>query len=90
MCVRPGRPKSAYCKRGHARIRGQKRCVLCRRYRDRLKYQTNADFKRRKIEYQRQWRKDFFVENGYWASKLYDRKPVKRLPRAGVTQGQQS
>jgi hypothetical protein len=63
-----GRPKTTHCKRGHERVPGETSCVICRRYRERLRYEMNAALREKKCAYQSQWRKDFFAKNGYWAS----------------------
>ncbi|WP_130214516.1 hypothetical protein [Bradyrhizobium genosp. SA-3] len=68
---RVGRPRSTHCKRGHERVAGEKSCVACRRFRERLKYRFNEEFREKKKVYQRGWRKDFFDKNGFWAAELY-------------------
>lgn len=62
--MRVGRPKTTHCKRNHPRVPGEKSCIKCRRYRERLKYQFNEEFRERKKAAQRQWRKDFVFAHG--------------------------
>lgn len=65
--MKVGRPKSTHCKRGHERQPDELSCVACRRFRERWKYESDAVFRQKKLDYQVQWRKDFFAANGYWA-----------------------
>lgn len=62
---KPGRPRAAFCKRGHARVANERACVACRRHRERLKYETNEAFRETKKAYQSGYRAAFFAEHGY-------------------------
>lgn len=73
MC-KAGRPRSTHCKRGHERVPGEYCCLKCRRYRERLRYDTNPDFRQKKIDYAVQWKRAFVEANGFHYSELYDRK----------------
>jgi hypothetical protein len=68
---RVGRPRATHCKRGHERKPDEKSCIACRRFRERLKYRFNEEFREKKKGYQRKWRRDFFEKNGFWAAELY-------------------
>lgn len=62
---KPGRPRSIECKRGHPRVAGEASCVTCRRYRERLKYELDGEFRDKKKTYQQGYREAFFAEHGY-------------------------
>jgi hypothetical protein len=60
-----GRPRLPQCKRGHDRVPSEKSCIACRRYRERVKYETNSAFRGKKKTYQAEYRAAFITEHGY-------------------------
>lgn len=68
---KPGRPKTARCKRGHERVPGEAQCKQCRNLRYTLKYHNNPEFRERKKKIVAAYRKRFREENGIWPSELY-------------------
>lgn len=69
-----GRPKKTTCKRGHDTPDGSAKCIPCRRLRERLKYETNKDYREGKKLQTRTYKRKFRDENGFWQAELYRHK----------------
>jgi hypothetical protein len=80
---RTGRPRTTHCKRNHERVPGEKFCKECQRFRYRMKYRLNEEFRTRKKKQVSQYRRTFRADNGFWPSELY-RKP-KNEPATSPT-----